>query len=118
MVAEPAGDLKCWQGIQYVAGRYGHPSSLRCYIGGCVSVRGRGEGGAGRGLEEFCDLEQAVGLLSYAQEHPAYLSDTTRERLHDAAEFDFYQQLGMATVLSAGPAPLPASPHDCGVGNF
>jgi hypothetical protein len=52
-------------------------------------------------------------LLSYARQHPAYLSDTTRERLHDAAEFDFYQQLGMATVLDAGPAlqaSLPASP--------
>jgi hypothetical protein len=41
------------------------------------------------------------GVLAYAKDHPTYPSDGTLKQLYDAAEFDAYQQLAVATVRDA-----------------
>jgi TIR domain len=40
-------------------------------------------------------------VRAYAQDHPAFPGDSALEQLNDVAEFDAYQQLGVATVLDA-----------------
>jgi cellulose synthase operon protein C len=53
-------------------------------------------------------------VLAYAKAHPSYPTDSTREQLYDAAEFEAYRELGAVTVLAAaeqGTPPLkPAIP--------
>jgi hypothetical protein len=48
--------------------------------------------------------------LNYAKDHPTYWSDSTREQLYDAAEFNIYQQLGEASVLAAAQGCTPSLP--------
>jgi hypothetical protein len=49
-------------------------------------------------------------VRAYAKGHPTYPSDKAQEQLYDAAEFDAYRQLGVATVREAAQHGMPPLP--------
>ncbi len=51
-------------------------------------------------------------VLAYARDHPSFPCDSTLEQLYDAAEFEAYHELGVATVLDASVAVRAAPPVD------